>query len=204
MEDGPKIYHNRSVHVDDTALTQYLTFRLLDAFPPGWDAKAGLPANAKPREVRRAYEDCLDRGHGDCLLREPQVAETMEGILRHFDGERYELYAWVVMPNHVHALAKPLPGYPLGKIVQGWKGFGAHEINRLLERTGALWQPDYFDRFIRHEKHFGAAIARIHLDPVRAGLVSIPEEYPWSSARVWAADESPYFGRVREEAVVSG
>lgn len=57
------------------------------------------------------------------------------------------------MPNHVHALVEILPGWPLGDFVHSWKSFTANEINRALQRTGHVWQAEYFDRFVRDQNH---------------------------------------------------
>ena len=72
---------------------------------------------------------------------------------------------------------------PLGGIVHSWKSFTAKASNRLLSRTGAFWMADYYDRFIRDERHLRAAIAYVERNPVAAGLVGRPEEWAWSSAR---------------------
>ena len=72
--------------------------------------------------------------------------------LRHFDGSRYELYACVVMDDHVHALVKPREDYRLQKLVHSWKSFTAHKLRRDSSRR--LWQEEYFDRIVRDAKEF--------------------------------------------------
>jgi REP element-mobilizing transposase RayT len=72
----------------------------------------------------------------------------------HFDGQRYRLLAWVVMPNHVHVLIETMTGHTLAAVLHSWKSYTAKEANRLLGRTGDFWQPEYFDRFIRDDRHF--------------------------------------------------
>jgi REP element-mobilizing transposase RayT len=77
-------------------------------------------------------------------------------------------------------------------VVQRWKGTTAVEINRLLGRTGTLWAPDYYDRYIRDMNHLHDSIAYIHRNPVKAGLCEKAEDWPFSSASVkWSADFSP-------------
>ena len=100
-----------------------------------------------------------------------------------FDSERYRMLAWTVMPNHVHVLFMPMPGEQLGRIVSSWKRFTAREANLLLGRTGAFWQPDYWDRFIRNDSHYAATVNYIDFNPVKAGLVEAPQLWPWGSAR---------------------
>ena len=58
-------------------------------------------------------ETYLDAGHGGCWLRQPAIARLVAEALRHFDGRRYRLHAWCVMPNHVHTIVEPLPGHEL-------------------------------------------------------------------------------------------
>ncbi len=87
------------------------------------------------------------------------------------------------MPNHVHVLISTIPSAPLGQIVGSWKRFTAREANILLRRTGAFWQVDYWDRFIRNDEHFDAAVSYIDFNPVKAGLAREPHLWPWGSAR---------------------
>ena len=75
-------------------------------------------------------ETCLDRGMGDCVLRNKDVAGMVSEAMHHFDGERYRLAAYAIMPNHVHVLFRPLEQHLMFNIVKGWKGFTAREINR--------------------------------------------------------------------------
>jgi REP element-mobilizing transposase RayT len=124
----------------------------------------------------------IDDGLGSCSLREPVVAAVVHDALHHFDGTRYWLIAWVIMPNHVHALIEQAGGFPLGDIVHAWKSFTAKQANKQLGRTGAFWAPDYFDRYIRDQTHFDTAVHYIHENPVKAGLVARADEWRWSSA----------------------
>jgi putative transposase len=124
----------------------------------------------------------IDGGLGSCALREPVVATVVRDALHHLDGDRYQLIAWVIMPNHVHALIQQAGGFPLGDIVHAWKSFTAKQANKQLGRIGAFWAPDYFDRYIRDQTHFDAAVHYIHENPVKAGLVARAEEWRWSSA----------------------
>ena len=59
----------------------------------------------------------LDTGRGDCWLQRPEVAAMVAGALRHFEGQRYSLSAWVVMPNHVHAVLRPESPHTLSEIL---------------------------------------------------------------------------------------
>ena len=136
-------------------------------------------------EKRRQIESFLDQGYGSCVLREPRIGSMVEDVLLHFDGLRYRLVEWVMMPNHVHLLVEFFSEWLLPEILRSWKSFTAHEANRFLGRTGQFWQEDYFDRFIRDTKYFERAKQYIRENPVTAGLVKLPEDWPYSSAS-WA------------------
>jgi len=100
-----------------------------------------------------AIERWLDAGYGSCVLRRHECAAVVAEALRHFDGDRVSQIAWVVMPNHVHAVFVLNPAWSLEKIILSWKGFTARKINPLLGRKGNFWQRDYFDRLVRDTKH---------------------------------------------------
>jgi REP element-mobilizing transposase RayT len=102
--------------------------------------------------------------------------------LHHFDGQRYWISAWVVMPNHVHMLLTPNAKWPLSQILQSFKSYTSHEANKILGRRGQFWMEDYFDRYVRDKKHFAGAIRYIENNPVKARLCRKPEDWPFSSA----------------------
>ena len=93
----------------------------------------------------------------------------------YFDGTRYELMAWCIMPNHVHAIVQPLPGYDLSQITHSWKSFTAHEANGILQRSGEFWQPESYDHLIRDEADFQHCLYYLLSNPEKAGLVN----WPW-------------------------
>jgi REP element-mobilizing transposase RayT len=175
-------WHSRGYlpHFEGAAI-QAVTFRLADTLPQSllerW--KADSPEQPLNAEIDR----WLDQGRGDCWLGQSAVAQIVEDCLLRFDGQRYRLLAWVIMPNHVHLVVECFGAWPLRGEVQGWKSTTAHAINRLLGRKGAFWYPDYYDRFIRDERHLAAAIEYVHQNPVKAGLVATAEAWRFSSAR---------------------
>jgi REP element-mobilizing transposase RayT len=97
--------------------------------------------------------------------------------LQHFDGERYELYACVVMPDHVHVLVKPLEKHILQDIVHSWKSFTAHQFRRDFGWKAGIWQEEYFDRIVRDEKEFWDKAQYILNNPLNRWPEM--EEYPW-------------------------
>jgi len=175
-------------HLDAPNVPQMVTFRLADSLPAvkvaQWEEELGT-RSAPSGEValRRRIEEYLDRGHGSAVLRRPDVVGVVQETMLLFDGERYALHAWVIMPNHVHALLTMAEGHELGRIMHSWKSFTASAANRVLGKKGAFWQREYFDRYIRDETHFWDAVAYIEANPVAAGLCGQPEEWLLGSAR---------------------
>jgi len=121
---------------------------------------------------------------GGCVLREPCVASIVEDALRHFDGQRYMLSAWCVMPNHVHVVFTIAERIGPTEVLRSWKSFTAHKMNKVLNRSGPIWERESFDHLIRSLEHFEAFVQYIENNPVVAGLCEVPEDWPWSSARI--------------------
>jgi putative transposase len=109
--------------------------------------------------------------------------QVVVDALLHFDGDRYRMLAWCVMPNHVHVVVEPTQEHSLGSVVKSWKAFTAAKINQLSGRSGAVWAPDYFDRFMRDEAQLRNTISYVENNPVAAGLVPAPGDWEFSSAR---------------------
>jgi len=203
-------WHSRGYlpHFDGSGMLQFITFRLEDAVPANlvtrWKAELNRGDDA-PNEVERvrALHRCIERysdsGMGDCLLADPRAAQIVRDALLHFDGIRYRLLAWTIMPNHVHVLIETgknaaatatsdiqtIPDvhfYPLATLVHSWKSFTAKKINNALQRRGSVWMVDYFDRYIRDDEHYQKVLSYIHRNPVIAGLCDQPRDWPWSSA----------------------
>jgi REP element-mobilizing transposase RayT len=175
-----KGWHSRGYlpHFDSAETVQFVTFRLGDSLPKAVaEALAALPDNLAETDHK------LDNGLGACWLREPTIAQLVEDAIMHFDGDRYRLLAWCVMPNLVHVVAESAKGHSLGAIVRSWKSFTANQANRVLDRSGPFWHRDYFDRFIRDEGHLFRTIDYVENNPVKAGLASIASDWQWSSAR---------------------
>ncbi len=171
-----------------------VTFRLADSLPQSvvmaWkrerDEILRRAAAAKRRltvaEVEalaelhsEQVEKFLDAGHGECHFKNERAAKIMRNALAHFDGQRYDLVVWCVMPNHVHAVVHPRPGFGLQSICHSWKSFTANEINRLLGRSGPLWQPEPYDHLIRDEQDYRHAVEYVLANPQAAGL----QAWPW-------------------------
>ena len=195
---GAKGWHTRGYlpHCDVPGTQQMVTFRLADAMPASrraeWEA---LYRIGDERQQRIKVEAYLDLGYGSCALKQARAAQAVETVLLRFDGQRYRLVAWVIMPNHVHVLVEVWT-MPLGKLLKAWKGASANAVNRLLGRSGEMWQADYWDRYMRDETHFRKACRYIESNPVKAGLVRAAAEWPFSSAnRKWRwSSPDRYYG----------
>ena len=132
------------------------------------------------RVFPRRWEVTLDQCHGSCPLRAPALAATVGENLRFFDGARYHLTDFVVMPNHVHLLAAFPDEAEMLAQCQAWKRYTAVRLNRELGRSGHFWQSDSFDHLVRDEEHFAKFRQYIRENPKRAGLKD--GEYLWYSA----------------------
>ena len=153
-------------------------------------ARTGEPASS--RQVREskllfAFRDgLLDRAdRGPMHLEDPRAARVLVDSLLFGVKERYSLFAFVVMANHVHVLLTPL--IPLEKITRGIKGFSSYQINRLHDEAGRVfWQDESYDHWVRDEEELFRIIDYIEGNPVTARLCEKLEDWPWSSARMRA------------------
>jgi len=184
-KQGFRGWHERGYlpHRDEPGLTQFVTFRLADSFPlclrSEWEH---LWRIEEDRERRKELEAYLDRGRGACHLIQPKAADLVESSLRHFEGQRYELRAWVVMPNHVHVLFT-ITSTPMSQVMETWKKYTSHMANKLLGLGGQFWEEDYWDTYMRDAVHELKSRRYIENNPVKAKLTLEPREYRWSSAR---------------------
>ena len=175
-------------HWQQPGASYFVTFRLADSLPreklDAWKAErdAWLAVHPQPwsedteAEYHRLFstrmDEWLDAGHGACVLKEQRLAEVVGGALNHFDGDRCVQHAWVVMPNHVHALFTLASGQSLEALLHSWKSFTANAMHRLSGDSGPVWQRDYFDRLIRDEQHFRRCVRYIRRNPEKAQLRS--------------------------------
>jgi putative transposase len=210
-----ELWHSRGYlpHYDASLKYQVITYRLadslpkevLDKLPSLLGAPLSCAAKKSAKERRRYVENHLDRCWGSCLLSELEVVQKVIESWEFFDGQRYDLVSYVVMPNHVHLLIKTYEDWPLGNIIRSWKLFvtnfvANHEVLKSKYKNGnflnaaqesgapktfTIWQREYWDRFIRDENHLHKAIEYIHDNPVKAGLVKSQEQWTYSSAKIY-------------------
>jgi len=188
-----QIHEMHLPHWRQEGVTYFVTSRLADSLPQDklreWQAQrdAWLRANGLesaaglhtlPEERRHEFHqrftaqwhDWLDAGYGACWLRRPELRRAVVEALERFNGIRYNLDAWVVMPNHFHALVTPQTGWTLGQTLQGWKGASAREINLRLQRSGSLWQSEPYDHIVRSEAQLDHYRKYIAQNPAKAKL----------------------------------
>ena len=124
------------------------------------------------RRVQERIERWLDQGMGSCVLKEASLAGLLASAMHHFDGDRYELNCYVIMPNHVHVIVRPLmpEAHPLETILGSWKKYSSRRINHALQQAEVLWQDESYDRIIRDEEQLWRAIQYVGANPDRARL----------------------------------
>lgn len=185
--DQASVFYQRHMpHWRQDGATYFVTFRLNDSLPQArlrelrafrenWERTHPPPRNpatqdALAKEIFQRIERWLDRGYGACHLRKAPVADQLEEAMKHFDGERYELGCFAIMPNHLHTIVRPLQSdcHSLESIVGSWKSFSSRTINKLLKRTGPLWQDESYDRIVRDEEHLWRTIQYIGRNPRQA------------------------------------
>lgn len=156
------------------ARTDWLQRHGIDPSSRNWPkALEQLPAhvqNTFRRYFSRAYEETLDKGYGECVLRRPELREIVAQTLRFFDGIRYHLGDFVVMPNHVHLLACFNRDTTVVGQCKSWKKFSAAQINGALGRRGHFWQAESFDHLIRNPDQYAYLRQYIADNPRNAGL----------------------------------
>ena len=194
-------FRGKLPHLKKAGAIYFVTFRLADSLPAREVVRLKQERQVMLEQARAAkspltwheeeqllawycdkVETLLDAGLGACWLRRPAVADLVVRALKIFDGQRYELRAWVVMPNHVHAVVWPMPGQTLSRILHSWKSFTSKAANRWLHRTGGFWQQESFDHWIRDEAERARLVAYVERNPVKAGLCRTPADWKWSSA----------------------
>ena len=171
----------RLPHWEIPGATYFVTFRLAGSLPAHvlealrQELKFTSATNAEmlsQKQETRAHEieKLLDSGLGPKHFLRPEIAEEVAQTLQAFDGIRYEVSAWCVMPNHVHAVFGPLREWDLARVLHSWKSFTAHEINRKFGIPEPLWHREYYDHLIRDGEEFRRAVEYVAKNPEKAGL----------------------------------
>ncbi|MBR1465008.1 MAG: transposase [Bacteroidaceae bacterium] len=168
-------------HWSQQGKAQFVSFRLADSLPQSkveelnrvkqqWRDTHPLPWDDDETldfeyMILNTFNRWLDSGYGSCVLSNADVRQVVCDALRFYDGSKYKLWAYVVMPNHVHLLASPKTEYEMGQLMGSVKSFSSRQINQMLRRTGPLWQREVFDRIVRSGEHFERVVRYIKSNP---------------------------------------
>ncbi len=168
-------------HWEQEGKIQYLTFRLADSLPRQvvdryrWEKENFLRLHPRPWDevtrcqyselVSNPIEGFLDAGYGACVLKEPMVRQFLIDSINYYDGERFLVLAYVIMPNHVHMLCVAIDGYGIDETISSMMRFSATGINRHLGRKGKLWQSEPFDSLVRNPLHYNHCLEYIRHNP---------------------------------------
>jgi REP element-mobilizing transposase RayT len=166
------------LHVDQQPI--FITWRLHGSLPP----HRVFPAETTAGQAFVTMDSLLDHaGSGPLYLHQPEVASLVVKALHHGEQQMglYQLHAYVVMPNHVHLLITP--SVEVAKITHSLKRFTGREANRFLGLIGQpFWQDESYDHLVRGPEELKRIMRYIESNPVRAGLVTKPHLFHWSSA----------------------
>jgi REP element-mobilizing transposase RayT len=157
----------------------FVTWSLHGAFPPG----RRFPCATTEGKAFVAMDRVLDNARtGPMYLKQSAIASKVVEAIE-YRAERmghYDLHTYVIMANHVHLLMTP--HMEVSKIMHSLKLFTAREANRILGLTGPFWQDESYDRIVRNGEEFNRIVRYIEMNPVSAGIVSSPDEFPYSRA----------------------
>ena len=181
-----RVYYRRMPHWRQDGATYFVTCRLADSIPQEqlralkywretWERSHPEPRSEKDwkelaREITRKTEAWMDEGYGECVFGKPELAAEMSRSLLHFQNQRCLAPCFAVMPNHIHAVMKPLGGFELEDVLQSVKRFVSRKVNSALSRRGTLWEEESYDRIIRDEEHLFRVIQYVGRNPAKAGL----------------------------------
>jgi len=187
-------------HWEKESGTYFVTFRLADSLPKFVLEKIQSERQALLRTANQLHrplsadernklkrlstemiERYLDNGAGACHLQRPASARIVADTLQHFDGARYRLFAWCVMPNHVHVVFKSFPKHSLAHILHSWKSYTAKLLCRSLGVHGQFWQREYYDHLIRDQSELEGAVRYVAANPEKANL----KQWKW----VWVCGQ---------------
>ncbi len=180
-----RMYRRHLPHWRQDGATYAVTFRLADSIPQEqlrtlkrwrerWECSHPEPRSDADwdqfaREITHRTEAWLDEGYGECVFADTKLASDVAMSLVHFQNERYLTSCYCVMHNHAHVVMKPLEGFELEDVLEGLKGFVSRRVNKVLNRSGTLWQQESYDRIIRDEEHLYRVIQYIGRNPAKAG-----------------------------------
>jgi REP element-mobilizing transposase RayT len=176
-----KGWHSRGYlpHFDARGVVQHVVLCTKGALDQ--DSLSKL-SQLSPAEKYEQVDAWLDASQSGAIFHDPRCAAALEEQCFYFDGQRYDLLAWCVMPNHAHVVMCCCGETSLGQIIRTWKVQTVRAIVACFGHKVDIFAKDYFDRFMRNGNQTLSTIAYVERNPVVAGLCDVPEDWRFSSA----------------------
>ena len=161
-------------HWEQSGKLQFITVRLCDSLPASKieyleDLKLKLindeciiQVDDKDTYIEK-IDNWLSKGYGECLLKYDTIQKLIDDALNYYDGKKYDLFNYVIMPNHIHIIVIPYVNFEI--TWADFKRYTTRKINKFLDRTGELWQRECFDRMIRSGSELMRIIEYIRTNP---------------------------------------
>ncbi len=205
-------YRRHLPHIQPPNATLFITFRLAGSLPVRVSQRLAAEADKQEARLRQIadpyqrsaesyrvyrhifglWDRALEAAPGPRWLQDPRLADLVSNSLHHYDGKRYDLIAFCVMPNHVHTVFTPLPKsesdyWSMASILHSIKLYTARRANRILGREGQFWQHENYDHVVRGEPELNRIVRYVLNNPVKAGLVESWDEWAWSYCKWYSA-----------------
>jgi len=181
-----RMYSRRLPHWRQDGATYAVTFRQADSIPQEqlqalkrwreiWEQNHPEPRREAEwhqfaQAITHKTERWMDEGYGSCVFRDSRFSRLMSDSLLHFQDQHHLTACFVVMPNHVHVVMRPINGHELEDCLQRIKQFVSLRVNRTLGQHGTLWEEESYDRIVRDEEHLWNVVQYIGRNPRKAGL----------------------------------
>jgi putative transposase len=191
-----EFYRRRLPHYQIPGATYFITFRLANSLPiQAWEkfasAQDQLENQTETEELRwleRLDTDLDGIPDGPSYLKDDRVARIVSDAIHFRNNRQYDLYAFCIMPNHVHMVSTPLMKTPdtfygLPEIMHSLKGYSARQANLVLGRTGAFWQEESYDHVVRNQAELERIVQYVLYNPVQAGLTETWQDWQWSYSK---------------------
>ena len=179
-------YHRHLPHWRQEGATYAVTFRQSDSIPQThlqslkrwrsiWEQQHPEPRTEIEwkqfaQEITNKTERWMDEGYGSCVFRESRFSRMMSDSLLHFQNQRHFTSCFVVMPNHVHVVIRPMSSFELEDCLQRIKQYVSTHVNKDLKQEGTLWEEESYDRIVRDEEHLWKVVQYIGRNPKKAGI----------------------------------
>lgn len=183
-------FHRRNLpHLYYKGGEYFITFRLADSLPLKQILQlreelklTNEELSIKEKRIFKKYDELLDQNeYGGNVLSNELIAKLIRDKLHSLDGSVYKLICYCIMPNHVHLVFRLLSEtQSVSGVMKLIKGSTSRECNKVLNKTGKFWQVESFDRLIRDAYEMYNIINYVLNNPVKAGLVSKPEDWKYS------------------------